>query len=59
MSSSAARDVIQPARQRYLSLLFSLQALLAIVVVAGTLLGLRDMREEVLKAYAQQLGRVA
>ncbi len=54
MSSSAARDVIQPARQRYLSLLFILQALLAVVVVAGTLSGLRDMREEVLKGHLRQ-----
>ncbi|QIK37958.1 PAS domain-containing protein [Caldichromatium japonicum] len=54
MPSSASRAKILPAQRRYLSLLVGLQVLLAIIVAAGTLLGLREMREEALAGHLRQ-----
>jgi PAS domain S-box-containing protein len=54
MSPASVQDAVQVVRQRHIALLVALQALLATVVVAGTLMGLRDMREEALQGHLHQ-----
>ncbi len=54
MSPNGAGPALHPLRQRHLSLLVGLQVLLAIVVLTGTLLGVRDLREEALAGHLRQ-----
>lgn len=54
MTVLTARGVPQPIRKPYLFLLVAMQVLLVVVVLGGTLLWMRDLRDEALSGHLRQ-----